>query len=129
MAKGTSNKSLRILIADTQFFSCMRLERKLNSLGYFRIVPVYAADDFLALIDGAWTPFDVVIASALLTRGTNFDIMHFCSNNKYVHNALIYGCSQAHPRGAYFVFEQKVLLGVESDPDYLMIREFMSAVD
>jgi len=122
------NKSLRILIADTQHFYRMKIERLFNQLGYHRVAPVQGLEELLALLDYGSEPFDLVVVNAALAGG-KLDLPAFFIDHPQVRRALIYDGQQAQlvsiPRGA----QQKIQLSDAALPDLASIQRLMAIVD
>jgi hypothetical protein len=83
------NKALRILIADTQHFYRMKIERLFNELDYYRVAPVQSLAELLTLVDYGCEPFDVVVINAELAGGA-LDLPEFLLDNPQVRHALVY---------------------------------------
>lgn len=75
------NKALRILIADSQHFHRMKIERLFNGLEYFRVAPVQSLFELLTLVDYGCAPFDVVVINAELAAGS-LDLQGFSSTTR-----------------------------------------------
>ena len=60
------NKALTILIADEQHLQRLYIEKMLNQLGYYRIVPVQTFEELRILTALPADPFDVLIINAAL---------------------------------------------------------------
>jgi CheY-like chemotaxis protein len=88
------NKALRIMIADSEHFHRMRLERLFNQLGYFRIAPVNDMEELLLLVEYGSEPFDVIVANARLANG-GVELADFLVDNPQVLHGLIYNMPQA----------------------------------
>lgn len=57
------NKELRIIIADTWLSRRIQIEKLLNGLGYYRILPIQNIDDLWLLDHELIEPFDVLIVN------------------------------------------------------------------
>ena len=91
------HKASRILIADTQHFFRMRIERTLNQLGFYRIAPVQSMMELLRLVEYADRPFDALIINEKLSPQSRFDPVAYCLDNPQILEALIYGSEQLVP--------------------------------
>lgn len=58
-----ANKQLRIILVDGNLTRLTQTEKTLNSLGYFRILPIQHFDDLRILNHPLVEPFDVMIAN------------------------------------------------------------------
>lgn len=88
------NKALRIMIADSEHFHRMKLERLFNQQGYFRIAPVNDVQELLLLVEYGSEPFDVIVANARLASG-GLVLADFLVDNPQVLHGLIYNLPQA----------------------------------
>ena len=118
------NKSLRILIADTQHFNRLRIERLFNQLGYFRVAPVQSLDELLALVEYGCEPLDLVLVNGAMVMGA-LDLFSFLDDNPQVHHGFIFNEQLAPlPPVAGKVQVSQVAL-----PDLASIKQLMSAID
>ena len=85
-----TNKELRIVIADTHLPKLIQLEKSLNILGYFKILPVQYFDDLRALNHDLVEPFDVIIANKLLVFSTEAHLKLFWQSLRKINHALLY---------------------------------------
>lgn len=104
------NKTLKIVIADTHFPKLIQLEKSLNSLGYFKILPIQSFGDLRILDHDLVEPFDVIIANRALVLDTKAHMHMFWQSIKKINYALLYD-------------EQKTLLGDDS------MRRVMAHID
>ncbi|EJM75498.1 hypothetical protein [Pseudomonas sp. GM55] len=118
------NKSLRILIADTQHFNRLRIERLFNQLGYFRVAPVQSLDELLPLVEYGCAPLDLVLVNGAMANGA-LDLFNFLADNPQVHHALIFNEQQAPLPPV----SGKVQVSQAALPDLASITQLMSAVD
>lgn len=88
------NKALRIMIADSEHFHRLKLERLFNQQGYFRIAPVNDMEELLLLVEYGSEPFDVIVANARLASG-GVELADFLIDNLQVLHGLIYNAPQA----------------------------------
>lgn len=84
------NKQLRIIIVDRHLQKLTQTERSLNSLGYFRILPIQNFDDLRALDHDSIEPFDVMIANKGLVYETESNSNLFKQSTKKVDYVLLY---------------------------------------
>ncbi|PHX45118.1 chemotaxis protein CheY [Pseudomonas sp. NZIPFR-PS2] len=96
------NKALTILIADEQHLQRLHIEKMLNRLGYFRIVPVETLEEVLLLTAIPARPFDVLIINSGLTA-------HACART-----------ADATPA---------VLMRLPGMPDNVNLEHFMDIID
>ncbi|MNF30821.1 MULTISPECIES: chemotaxis protein CheY [unclassified Pseudomonas] len=123
------NKALRILIADEQHFHRMKVERRLNQLGYYRIAPVHSLDELLSVVEYGCEPFDLVIINASLTTGTGLDPLAFCQDNQQIRHALIYDAQQAGLPALFVAQPGNVRISQDRVPDQETLESLMSRVD
>lgn len=62
------NKALRIMIADSSHAHAWQLERSINRLGYYRVVPVKTLEEVLALSSSVLPPVDVVFINSEIVK-------------------------------------------------------------
>lgn len=91
------DKKLRILIADEVDEQLVHIERNLNHLGYFRVVPVASLDELLAMVQSAYEPFDLLIANTDMAVRSGVDLARFCDDSPQIHHALLYESPKAVP--------------------------------
>lgn len=84
------NNALRILIADEQHETLLRIERALNRIGYYRVAPVQTFHDLMQLTDIPDYKFDLLIASNSLALPDGVDLITFCEERPNILNALFY---------------------------------------
>ncbi|KRP45705.1 hypothetical protein SAMN04490190_1890 [Pseudomonas libanensis] len=113
------NKALTILIADEQHLQRLYIEKMLNQLGYYRIVPVQTLEEVQILTAIPAEPFDVLIINARL-------MAHISGPQAQVRHVLVYDHPQSNaPTGV--MPELRVRLpGV---PDNLNLEHFMDIID
>ncbi|MFW0756704.1 response regulator [Pseudomonas sp. H11T01] len=123
------NKTLRILIADEQYFHRMKIERMLNQLGYFRIAPAQCVEELLTLVEYGSEPFDLVMISASLTAGVDLDLLAFCGGNQQIHHGFIYDGQHVQLTASKVRQPQRVQVIQARMPDLEMVRRLMDMVD
>ncbi|MBK5416167.1 response regulator [Pseudomonas sp. TH31] len=84
------NKALRIMIADSQHFQRLHLERDFNREGYYCIAPVSSLEEMLTLLEYGDTAFDLVLINASLTLDVRFNLLDFCLDHPLIRQAFIY---------------------------------------
>jgi hypothetical protein len=122
------NKALRILIADSQHFHRMKIERLFNSLDYYRIAPVQNLTELLTLVDYGCEPFDVVVINAELAAGS-LDLLGFFLDNPQVRQALIYNEGTAPLQPALGFAQENVQISHLVLPSRQSISQLMALVD
>lgn len=85
-----TNKTLRILIADDQLSQMLNIEKQLNGLGYFRIVPVRTFHELVQLTSNPCELFDLIIVNKDLALAYGTDMAEFCRERPQVQHALFY---------------------------------------
>jgi hypothetical protein len=122
------NKALRILIADTQHFHRMKIERLFNSLDYYRVAPAQSLTELLTLVDYGCEPFDAVVINAELAAGS-LDLLGFFLDNPQVRQALIYNESTAPLQQASGFAQENVQVSHLALPSKQSISQLMALVD
>lgn len=113
------NKALTILIADEQHLQRLYIEKMLNQLGYYRIVPVQTLEEVQILTSIPAEPFDVLIINAGL-------LAHACGAQHSVHHVLVYEhIDLGEPGGA----TSAVRVRLPGVPDNVSLEHFMDIVD
>jgi DNA-binding NtrC family response regulator len=124
-----ADRSLRILIADPRRSVLVQIEKTLNHLGYYCVAPVLSFDEIMTLTHPAFTPFDVLIASAELGSMAGVDMVKFCREANQVRHSFVYENQTAHIAH----IEQGVCqsLSVQVPPmfDHRVAKDFMARVD
>lgn len=118
------NKSLRILIADAQHFNRLRIERRFNQLGYFRVAPVQSLDELLPLVEYGCEPLDLVLVNGAMANGA-LELFNFLADNPQVRHGFIFNEQQAPLSPA----PGTVQISRAAVPDLASITQLMSAVD
>jgi hypothetical protein len=121
-------KTLRILIADTQHFHRMKIERLFNSLDYYRVAPAQSLTELLTLVDYGCEPFDAVVINAELAAGS-LDLLGFFLDNPQVCQALIYNESTAPLQQASGFAQENVQISHLALPSKQSISQLMALVD
>ncbi|CAI8733692.1 chemotaxis protein CheY [Pseudomonas sp. IT-P395] len=121
-------KTLRILIADTQHFHRMKIERLFNSLDYYRVAPAQSLTELLTLVDYGCEPFDAVVINAELAAGS-LDLLGFFLDNPQVRQALIYNESTAPLQQASGFAQENVQISHLALPSKQSISQLMALVD
>jgi hypothetical protein len=119
------NKALRILIADSQHFHRMKIERLFNGLEYF---PVQSLFELLTLVDYGCAPFDVVVINAELAAGS-LDLPGFFLNNPQVRHALIYNEPSAPALTPAGFAQENLQISHVGLPNAAAIKHLMARVD
>lgn len=115
-------KAFRILIADTQHFHRMRIERLFNQLGYFAVAPAQSLEELLRLTEYGSQPFDlVVINGSMANRSLN--LADYFVDNQQVRHAFIFNGRQARRIAA------KVWINPAELPDLAVIERLMTTID
>ncbi|TMU71039.1 chemotaxis protein CheY [Pseudomonas fluorescens] len=122
------NKALRILIADTQHFHRMKIERLFNSLDYYRVAPAQSLTELLTLVDYGCEPFDAVVINAELAAGS-LDLLGFFLDNPQVRQALVYNESTAPLQQASGFAQENVQVSHLTLPSKQSISQLMALVD
>ncbi|WP_426109421.1 chemotaxis protein CheY [Pseudomonas sp. TWR1-1-4] len=113
------NKALTILIADEQHLQRLYIEKMLNRLGYFRIVPVETVEEAQLLTAIPALPFDVLIINAGLTA-------HACGSQPQAHHVLFYDHLDLSTRADV---TPAVLVRLPGVPDNVNLEHFMDIID
>lgn len=123
------NKALRILVADDQHFSRLRIERALNHLGYYRIAPMHRLEEVFSALEYDCEPLDLLIINASLVKGVKFDLFSFCMDNPHVRYAMIYDERQSGIPAFLVCRQDKVLISALPLPDLDTLTQLMARVD
>jgi DNA-binding NarL/FixJ family response regulator len=118
------NKGFRILIADTQHFHRMRIERLFNQLGYFAVAPAQSLEEMLLLTEYASQPFDLVVINGSMADGS-LNLPNYFVDNRQVRQAFVFNARQAHRTGS----RQKVWISPGELPDLATIKWLMATID
>lgn len=113
------NKALTILIADEQHLQRLYIEKMLNRLGYFRIVPVETFEEVQLLTAIPARPFDVLIINAGLTA-------HAYGPQPQAHHVLVYDHLDLSARADA---TPAVLVRLPGVPDNVNLEHFMDIID
>jgi hypothetical protein len=122
------NKALRILIADSQHFHRMKIERLFNSLDYYRVAPVQSLTELLTLVDYGCEPFDVVVINAELAA-RSLDLLGFFLDNPQIRQALIYNEGTAPLQQTSGFAQENVQISHLTLPSKQSISQLMALVD
>ncbi|MFC6339907.1 chemotaxis protein CheY [Pseudomonas sp. CCM 7891] len=115
------NKALTILIADKQHLSRRHIEKKLNHLGYYRIVPVQTFEEVLILTAVLAEPFDVLIFNADLAAGDD-EIMTL----QQVRHVLVYDDQELNACAAA---TSSLVVRLPGALDSVNLEHFMDIID
>lgn len=85
------NKKLRIVIADSSLPRRLQIEKSLNKLGYYRILPIQLREELSALNNEFDPVFDVLIANKDMALDAQDDLPAFCQSTHRFNHALLYG--------------------------------------
>lgn len=113
------NKALTILIADEQHLQRLHIEKMLNQLGYYRIVPVQSFEEVQILTSIPAEPFDVLIINAGL-------MTHTSGPQPQVRHVLVY---EHLDLGAPAGITPAVRVHLPGVPDNVNLEHFMDLVD
>ena len=122
------NKALRILIADPHHAHRVVLERLLNQLGYFRIVPVSHMQALLTLVEYGSEPFDLVVINAGLASGA-LDLQDFVAYNPQVRHGMIYNAEPIAFSPMPVARRSSLHLNQAPLPDLASLKRLMTHVD
>ena len=113
------NKALTILIADEQHLQRLYIEKMLNQLGYYRIVPVQTFEEVQVLTAIPAEPFDVLIINAGLVSQARWP-------QPQVRHVLVYDhLEPGAPAGAM----PALLVRLPGVPDNVNLEHFMDIID
>ncbi|KAF1026349.1 MAG: hypothetical protein GAK37_02691 [Pseudomonas sp.] len=119
------NKALTVLIADEQHLQRLYIEKMLNQLGYYRIVPVQTLDDVMILTDIPANPFDVLIINAGLAASGG-GVAAFQAQRPQVRHVLVF---DEHDLGAPAAANPALLVRLPGTPDSINLEHFMDIID
>jgi hypothetical protein len=122
------NKALRIIIADTEHYHRMKLERLLNHLGYYGIAPVSSLEEFLTLVEYGSKPFDLILANADLASGS-LDLSGFLRGNLQVRHSMIYNARQAPLESVPVAHPSSMHMTTVQLPDSAVLERLMTFID
>jgi CheY-like chemotaxis protein len=123
-----SKKSTRILIADEQHFSRLRIERWFNQLGYYRVAPVQNLEELLSLVEYGSEPIDLLVINAALGHG-KLNLLDFCLDNRQLARVMIYDGQRAHLPVITGCAQQMVHVSHAVLPELPLIQRLMALVD
>ncbi|WP_226476269.1 chemotaxis protein CheY [Pseudomonas sp. MWU16-30323] len=118
------NKALTILIADEQHLQRLYIEKMLNQLGYYRIVPVQTFDEVLILTAIPAEPFDVLIINAGLAASEG-GVLAFQEQHPQIRHVLVYDTRDLGTLAA----KPTLLVRLPGAPDSVNLEHFMDIVD
>lgn len=124
-----TDKTLRILIADELDEQVVQIERTLNHLGYFRVVPVASLDELLTMVQSAFEPFDLLIANTDMAVRSGVDLPRFCKASPQVRHALLYEGQKVELPELGDPAQMKVSVSVAQLPDSEVLKTFMQIVE
>ncbi|MBN0976627.1 chemotaxis protein CheY [Pseudomonas hygromyciniae] len=117
-------KALTILIADEQHLQRLHIEKMLNQLGYYRIVPVQTFEEVLILTDIPAEPFDVLIIHAGLAASAGRALA--LAQQQQVRHVLVYDDQDLKPTSS---LAPLVLVRLPGSPDSVTLEHFMDIID
>jgi CheY-like chemotaxis protein len=118
-------KALTILIADEQHLQRLHIEKMLNQLGYYRIVPVQTFEEVLILTDIPAEPFDVLIIQAGLAASAG-GALAFEQSHPQLRHVLVYDDQDLGPPASP---GPSVLVRLPGSPDSVTLEHFMDLID
>lgn len=89
------NKELRIIIADAHLSKRIQIEKSLNRLGYYRILPVGCCKELERLSEAFKITFDVLIVNRDWVREADKNLTANYQPPQNFHHALFYSNQQA----------------------------------
>jgi len=120
-----SLKKIKILIADTQHFNRLLIERRLNQLGLHRIAPVHDLNDMLKIIEYASTPFDIVIANTSFAS-KQLNLTEYFMDSAQVNNAFLYASKNTNKIYHPYNQQQKVKFNSSALPELDTLAELIA---
>ncbi|MGY2041477.1 response regulator [Pseudomonas pergaminensis] len=124
-----TNRALRIMIADPQYFQRLRLERDFNYQGYYAIAPVSSLEEMLSLLEYGDRPFDLVMINASLAASPRFNLLAFCLDHPSIRQAYIYDMPECRQAELSSQVKQRITLSSVQLPENLLIRRLLHKVD
>ena len=118
------NKALTILIADEQHLQRLYIEKMLNQLGYYRIVPVQTFDEVLILTAIPTEPFDVLIINAGLAASEG-GVLAYQEQHPQIRHVLVYDIRDLGTPAA----TATLLVRLPGAPDSVNLEHFMDIID
>ncbi|WP_409316986.1 chemotaxis protein CheY [Pseudomonas sp. KCJK9016] len=122
-----TDKTLRILIADTRHFHRMKIERLFNGLDYYRIAPVQNLTELLTLVDYGCQPFDVLVLNAELAAGMS-DLCGYLFDHPQVRHVLVYGEAKNAPADSA-QYRDRITISHVPLPSMGAIAQLMASVE
>jgi CheY-like chemotaxis protein len=118
------NKALTILIADEQHLQRLYIEKMLNQLGYYRIVPVQTFEEVLILTAIPTEPFDVLIINAGLADSEG-GVLAYQEQHPQIRHVLVYDIRDL----GMPVATPTLLVRLPGAPDSVNLEHFMDIID
>ncbi|AZC83985.1 hypothetical protein [Pseudomonas chlororaphis] len=123
------NKELRIAIADESLPRLIQIEKSLNRLGYYRILPIQFCEDLWMLSNAFDITFDVLIANRTLALDTESDLVAFCQTTNKINHTLLYGSQQSKLTTISFSSSKMSIICSINIPSEEFIAGFMNSID
>ncbi|WP_421522972.1 chemotaxis protein CheY [Pseudomonas yamanorum] len=118
------NKALTILVADEQHLQRLYIEKMLNQLGYYRIVPVQTFEEVLILTAIPTAPFDVLIINAGLADSEG-GVLAYQEQHPQIRHVLVYDIRALGTPAA----TPTLLMRLPGAPDSVNLEHFMDIID
>ncbi|UVH52606.1 chemotaxis protein CheY [Pseudomonas sp. CBSPBW29] len=118
------NKALTLLIADEQHLQRLYIEKMLNQLGYYRIVPVQTFEEVLILTAIPTAPFDVLIINAGLAASEG-GVLAYQEQHPQIRHVLVYDIRDLGTPAA----TPTLLMRLPGAPDSVNLEHFMDIID
>ncbi len=116
-------KHLRILICDCCPIQCLGIEKALNYLGCFGVLPVHSPRDFRSLVKYSYMRFDLIILNSEFFK-TPLEWNSFLSNSGKVSNTLIYN----HNKYYFKYSSSRVFFSSPGAPRVQLLNEFLKII-
>lgn len=124
-----ANKELRIMIADTSLAKLIAIEKSLNKLGYYRILPMYSCEEIRKLTNSLAITFDVLIAHRALAMNTEDDLMFFCQATHKINHAFLYESQPSELAMTSMASVKTLITCTTNTPSEALIAGFMNSID
>lgn len=125
------NKSLRVLIAEPSRQFARELEKMLNRLGYYSVLPVHSANDASVLGRSDVNPFDLMIGNVQLVGEPAPDGAAGARVAHGMANLLFYSDASTKAAAEVKVISSRegTILLSEGPPSFECIRSLMARID
>lgn len=117
--------SSRIIILEAESMQRLHIEKILNGIGYYRILPLDSYEDFLSVVKSTTVAFDLLIANSSFIECIELNEYNLLKHSPVILNTLIYVGSAVKPLEIIDAPTPRIIRKLSTPPNDQSIKAFL----